>query len=113
VHSPEWTGEKTGMISIRLTGPMSTCRGDLPVLRHTARLVLKQFIMADPSARKLLCKGSKIHNTEPLLPYAKHTITWYKPVSQRRLHRGNNVPVLAISPMGTAETKPHSFSTPT
>ena len=50
VHFPEMTEEKTGMISIRLTGPMSTCCGELPVLRHTARLVLKQFVIADSSA---------------------------------------------------------------
>ena len=67
MHPPEETEEKTGTISIRLTGPMPTCRGDLPVLRHTVRLVLKQFVIADSSAHKLLRKGGKIHNTEPLL----------------------------------------------
>jgi hypothetical protein len=113
VHSPVRTEEKTGMILIRLTGPMSNCRGDLSVLRHTARFVLKQFVTADSSAHKLLCKGGKIHNTEPLLTSAKHKVTWYNPVSRRRLHKEVTMfPSLSLSPIWTAETEPHSFSTP-
>jgi len=82
VHPPEGTEEKTGIISIRSTGPMSTCRGDLPVLRHTVRLVLKQFVIADSSAYKLY-KGGKVHNTVPLLK-VKVKCSRYRPgVAQR------------------------------